>query len=73
MVDSQLLLTDKSRCTVTKGDSSGRVWKFCGECSAACNTLQHDQFSDGLKMVWGEISLEVHTDQDEILRNTPRP
>uniref|UniRef100_A0A8C7R382 Transposase Tc1-like domain-containing protein n=1 Tax=Oncorhynchus mykiss TaxID=8022 RepID=A0A8C7R382_ONCMY len=53
-----VLFTDESRFTLGTCD---RVWRRCGERSAACNILQHDRFGGGSVMVWGGISLGGHT------------
>ncbi|KAL0188081.1 hypothetical protein M9458_015180, partial [Cirrhinus mrigala] len=79
-----VLFTDESRFTLSTCD---RVWRRCGERSAACNILQHDRFGSGSLMVWGGISLEGRTAlhvltrgsltairyRDEILRPLVRP
>ncbi|KAL0204673.1 hypothetical protein M9458_002691, partial [Cirrhinus mrigala] len=78
---SPVLFTDESRFTLS---TCGRCR---GECSAACNILQHDRFGSGSVMVWGGISLEGRTAlhvlargsltairyRDEILRPLVRP
>ena len=82
-----VLFTDESRFTLSTCDRRERVWRRCGERSAACNILQHDRFGGGSVMVWGGISLEGRTDlyvlgrgtmtairyRDEILRPIVRP
>ncbi|CAJ0963082.1 unnamed protein product [Ranitomeya imitator] len=78
---------DESRLTLSTYNRCDRVWRRRGERSAACNILQHDQFSSGSVIVWGGISLEGHTAlhvlargsvtairyRDEILRPLVRP
>uniref|UniRef100_A0A803JSZ8 Transposase Tc1-like domain-containing protein n=1 Tax=Xenopus tropicalis TaxID=8364 RepID=A0A803JSZ8_XENTR len=56
-----VLFTDESRFTLSTCDRRDRVWRLHGECSAACNILQHDQFGSGSVMVWGGISLGGRT------------
>uniref|UniRef100_A0A8C4TJ22 Transposase n=1 Tax=Erpetoichthys calabaricus TaxID=27687 RepID=A0A8C4TJ22_ERPCA len=82
-----VLFTDESRFTLSTCDRRQRVLRSHGECYAACNIVQHDQFGGGSVMVWGGISMEGHTDlyrldngtltairyQDEILGPTVRP
>ncbi|KAL0159693.1 hypothetical protein M9458_043418, partial [Cirrhinus mrigala] len=51
----------ESRFTLSTCDRRDRVWRRCGERSAACNILQHDRFGSGSVMVWGGISLEGRT------------
>ncbi|KAK7925348.1 hypothetical protein WMY93_007658 [Mugilogobius chulae] len=77
----------ESRFTLSTCDRRDIVWRHCGEHSAACNILQHNQFGSGSVMVWDGISLEEHTAlhvlargsltamryQDEILRPLMRP
>uniref|UniRef100_A0A673VJ75 Tc1-like transposase DDE domain-containing protein n=1 Tax=Salmo trutta TaxID=8032 RepID=A0A673VJ75_SALTR len=66
-------------------DRRDRVWRRCGERSAACNILQHDRFGGGSVMVWhffwGRTALHVLARgnlaairyRDEILRPLVRP
>ncbi|KAI3368431.1 hypothetical protein L3Q82_025444, partial [Scortum barcoo] len=75
-----VLFTDESRFTLSTCDRRDRVWRRRGECSAACNILQHDRFGSGSVMVWGGISLGGRTAlhaairyRDEILRPLVRP
>uniref|UniRef100_A0A8C7F5Z9 Transposase n=1 Tax=Oncorhynchus kisutch TaxID=8019 RepID=A0A8C7F5Z9_ONCKI len=82
-----VLFTDESRFTLSTCDRRDRVWRRRGECSAACNILQHDRFGGGSVMVWGGISLGGRTAlhvlargsltairyRDEILRPLVRP
>uniref|UniRef100_A0AAZ3S4B1 Transposase Tc1-like domain-containing protein n=1 Tax=Oncorhynchus tshawytscha TaxID=74940 RepID=A0AAZ3S4B1_ONCTS len=82
-----VLFTDESRFTLITCDRHDRVWRRCGERSAACNILQHDLFGGGSVMVWGGISLGGRTAlhvlardsltairyRDEILRPLVRP
>uniref|UniRef100_A0A8C7UG71 Tc1-like transposase DDE domain-containing protein n=1 Tax=Oncorhynchus mykiss TaxID=8022 RepID=A0A8C7UG71_ONCMY len=82
-----VLFTDESRFTLSTSDRRDRVWRRCGERSAACNILQHDRFGGGSVMVWGGISLGGRTAlhvlargsltairyRDEILRPLVRP
>uniref|UniRef100_A0A8K9XZR7 Transposase Tc1-like domain-containing protein n=1 Tax=Oncorhynchus mykiss TaxID=8022 RepID=A0A8K9XZR7_ONCMY len=56
-----VLFTDESRFTLSTCDRRDRVWRRCGERSAACNILQHDRFGGGSVMVWGGISLGGRT------------
>ncbi|KAL0202719.1 hypothetical protein M9458_000737, partial [Cirrhinus mrigala] len=58
---SPVLFTDESRLTLSTCGRRDRVWRRRGECSAACNILQHDRFGSGSVMVWGGISLEGRT------------
>ncbi|KAI4885771.1 hypothetical protein NFI96_006790 [Prochilodus magdalenae] len=53
-----VLFTDESRFTLSTCDRRDRVWRRCGERSAACNNLQHDRVGSGSVMVWNGISLE---------------
>ncbi|KAI4895868.1 hypothetical protein NFI96_007663, partial [Prochilodus magdalenae] len=80
-----VLFTDESRFTLSTCHRRDRVWRRCGERSAACNILQHDRFGSGSVMVWGGISLRhflhvlargsltVIRYRDEILRPLLRP
>ncbi|KAJ8395660.1 hypothetical protein AAFF_G00028970 [Aldrovandia affinis] len=82
-----ILFTDESRFTLSTRDRRERVWRRRGECYAACNIIQHDQFGGGSVIVWGGISLEGRTNlhvlangtltavryRDEILRLILRP
>ncbi|KAL0159155.1 hypothetical protein M9458_047231, partial [Cirrhinus mrigala] len=82
-----VLFTYESRFTLSTCDRRDRVWRSCGERSAACNILQHDRFGSGSVIVWGGISSEGRTalhvlargsltairHQDEILRPLVRP
>uniref|UniRef100_A0AAY4E941 Transposase Tc1-like domain-containing protein n=1 Tax=Denticeps clupeoides TaxID=299321 RepID=A0AAY4E941_9TELE len=77
------------RFTLSTCDRRNRVWRQCGEFSAACKILQDDQFGSGSVMVWvwGVISFRGRTalpvlargsltairNQDEILRSLVRP
>ena len=65
-----VLFTDESRFTLSTCDRRDRVWRRCGERSAACNILQHDRFGGGSVMVWGGISLEACTDLHVIANST---
>jgi hypothetical protein len=82
-----VLFTDESRFALSTCDRRDRVWRRCGERSAACNILQHDRYGGGSVMVWGGISLGCRTAlhvlargsltairyRDEIIRPLVRP
>ena len=42
-----VLFTDESRFTLNTCERRDRVWRRRGDCYAACNILQHDQFGVG--------------------------
>ncbi|CDQ57637.1 unnamed protein product [Oncorhynchus mykiss] len=54
----------QSRFTLSTCDRRDRVWRRCGERSAACNILQHDRFGGSLTAI---------RYRDEILRSLVRP
>lgn len=42
-----VLSTHENRFTLSTCERCDEVWRRCGECSAACNILQHDRFGSG--------------------------
>ena len=65
MADSPLApcaLPREDRFTMNTCDRRERVWRRCGERSAACNILHYDRFGDGSVMVWRGTSLEGGTE-----------
>uniref|UniRef100_A0A9J7X3I4 Transposase Tc1-like domain-containing protein n=1 Tax=Cyprinus carpio carpio TaxID=630221 RepID=A0A9J7X3I4_CYPCA len=47
-----VLFADDIRFTLNTCDRCERVWRCCGKCYAARNTIQHDRFDSGSVMVW---------------------